>query len=77
VPLDQLATAAENIARRLARQPLGAVLATKRLMRDAAEIVQHMNEEGAVFARQLTSPEAKEAFTAFVERRAPDFAKFN
>ncbi len=77
VPLDQLAATAENIARRLAGQPLGAVLATKRLMRDAAEIVQHMNTEGAVFARQLASPEAKEAFTAFAERRAPDFAKFN
>ena len=53
------------------------MVATKRLMRDAAAIVQQMDEESVVFANRLTSPEAKEAFTAFAERRAPDFARFN
>ena len=77
VPLDQLGAAGREVADLLAKQPLGAVVATKRLMRDAAAIVQRMDEESAVFAKRLTSPEAKEAFTAFAERRAPDVAKFN
>jgi len=31
----------------------------------------------AAFARQLTSPEAMEALTAFKERRVPDFSRFD
>jgi enoyl-CoA hydratase/carnithine racemase len=77
VPLDQLAAASQDVAKKLARQPLGAVVATKRLMRDAASIVQQMDAESSVFAKRLVSPEAKEAFAAFAERRAPDFARFN
>jgi hypothetical protein len=53
-----------------------AVGATKTLMRDAAMLLERMNKEGAVFARQLKSAEFKEAFAAFSERRAPDFSKF-
>jgi enoyl-CoA hydratase/carnithine racemase len=42
-------------------------------MRDPTGIAQRMAEEGAHFAAQLKSPEAREAFTAFAEKRAPDF----
>jgi 1,4-dihydroxy-2-naphthoyl-CoA synthase len=35
-----------------------------------------MNVEGAQFAERLCSPEAREAFTAFAQKRAPDFSKF-
>jgi hypothetical protein len=35
-----------------------------------------MSEEGAHFGRQLKTAEFNEAFTAFSERRAPDFSKF-
>ena len=45
-------------------------------MRDAAPMLERMGEENAHFARQLKSAEFKEAFTAFAERRAPDFSKF-
>jgi enoyl-CoA hydratase/carnithine racemase len=33
-------------------------------------------EEGELFVGLLSSPAAKEAFTAFFEKRKPDFSKF-
>ncbi|MEN9779319.1 MAG: hypothetical protein RL014_467, partial [Pseudomonadota bacterium] len=36
---------------------------------------ERMMEEGASFGRMLREPAAKEAFTAFMERRKPDFSK--
>ena len=75
VPLTDLKATAEDIAARLARQPPGALVAAKRLMRDMAAIAARMDEESAEFARRLASPEAAEAFMAFAERRAPDFSK--
>lgn len=77
VPLGQLAAVSSNIADRLAKQPLGAIVATKRLMREAALILDRMNAESLEFAARLASPEAREAFLAFAERRAPDFSRFN
>lgn len=76
VALTELAPSAHALASRLAKQPLGALMATKRLMRDAAQISRRMEEESAEFMRRLSSPEAKEAFTAFAQRRPPDFSKF-
>ncbi len=71
-----LAAAAEALARRLARQPLGALIATKRLMRATGAITQRMDAESEEFAARLTSPEAQEAFLAFAQRRQPDFLQF-
>jgi enoyl-CoA hydratase/carnithine racemase len=34
-----------------------------------------MDEEIATFGRMLREPAAKEAFTAFMEKRKPDFSK--
>jgi enoyl-CoA hydratase/carnithine racemase len=51
------------------------VTITKALMRDEAGITARISEEGVHFAAQLKSPEAKEAFAAFAEKRAPDFGK--
>lgn len=76
VPLVDLVATAEEIAVRLAALPPGAVVATKRLMRDVAAIGTRMDEESTEFARRLASPEAAEAFMAFAQRRAPDFSKF-
>jgi enoyl-CoA hydratase/carnithine racemase len=39
------------------------------LMRDPAALAARMEIEGGHFAAQLKSPEAKEAFAAFAERR--------
>ncbi|MDJ0276444.1 enoyl-CoA hydratase [Sphingomonas sp. 2R-10] len=76
VPVADLVGAIESAAARIAAQPLGAIRATKRLMRDAAAITAHMNVESKEFLERLQSPEAKEAFMAFVQRRAPDFTQF-
>jgi enoyl-CoA hydratase/carnithine racemase len=70
-----LTAAAETIARRLAAQPIGALIATKKLMRDAQMLVAQMKREGERFGERLSTPEAREAFAAFAERRAPDFTK--
>ena len=73
VPLYQLGTEAMAIAERLARQPLGALTETKRLMRDAELLKQQMEAENVSFSKRLKSAEAHEAFRAFVDRRPPNF----
>lgn len=65
------------VAHTLAEKPIGALRATKRLMRDSALIAQTMDRESEVFAERLKSPEAAEAFRAFAEKRAPNFAQFS
>jgi enoyl-CoA hydratase/carnithine racemase len=75
VPLEQLRARARAAADAVAARPPAAVTITKALMRDAAGIAERVDEEGTHFAAQLKSPEAKEAFAAFAEKRAPDFSK--
>jgi enoyl-CoA hydratase/carnithine racemase len=75
LPKDDVLAAARQAAQALATRPLGAVVATKRLMREKQRILCRMAEEGAVFAQRLQSNEAREAFNAFAERRQPDFTK--
>jgi enoyl-CoA hydratase/carnithine racemase len=64
-------------ARALARQPTASLLQTKRLLRAplAAQVAQAMSDEGATFRRMLTEPAAREAFSAFLAKRKPDFSK--
>jgi enoyl-CoA hydratase/carnithine racemase len=68
---------AQAQARKLAAKPLAALVETKRLMKKGQQpaVLQQMAEEGASFRRMLTEPAAKEAFTAFMEKRKPDFSK--
>jgi enoyl-CoA hydratase/carnithine racemase len=75
VPLDKLDAEALALAQRLARQPAGALTATKKLMRNGETLVAQMNAEGEQFGLRLRTAEAREAFTAFAERRPPDFTK--
>ena len=73
---DELQAAAQAAAQALAARPPGAVLATKALMRDRERLQAQIAKEGEAFQVRLASPEAREAFTAFAERRKPDYSKF-
>jgi enoyl-CoA hydratase/carnithine racemase len=75
VPLADLRARARAAADQLAKRPLGALTATKSLMRDAEAISALMDREGELFGQRLQTAEAREAFMAFAERRAPDFSK--
>ena len=77
VPAAELLAATHALAARFARQAIGALVATKKLMRTGELMARQMDLEGQEFLARLRSPEAMEAFTAFAERRPPDFAKFD
>lgn len=64
-----LADEALAIAAKLAAQPAGALVMTKRLMRDGAALDARMAAEAESFATCLASPEAKAAFAAFATRK--------
>jgi enoyl-CoA hydratase/carnithine racemase len=78
VPEAQLLDRARAGALAVAALPPAAVRATKALMRGrfAPRVTEAMNEEGKVFRERLASPEAREAMTAFFEKRKPDFSRF-
>ncbi len=68
---------AQAQAAKLAGKPLSALVETKRLMKKTQQgaVLERMAEEGASFGRMLREPAAREAFTAFMEKRRPDFSK--
>jgi enoyl-CoA hydratase/carnithine racemase len=76
VPPSELHAVARAAAISIAARAPASVTATKSLMRDQTVMLARMSEETGHFVRQLKSAEFKEAFTAFSERRAPDFSKF-
>ena len=77
VPPTEANAIAQAQARKLAAKPISSLIETKRLMKkgQAALVAQQMTEEGAVFGRMLGEPAAREAMTAFMEKRKPDFSK--
>lgn len=76
VPAGDLEATAVTAAKRLAAKPPEALAIARRLMRGDPELVlARMDEEVAAFRERLRSPEAVEAFTAFFEKRAPNFRK--
>src|ERR1700760_965058 len=75
VPLEKLHAEAANVAARLAKQPAGSLSTTKKLMRNATVLLAQIGAESERFAERLQTAEAREAFTAFAEKRAPDFMK--
>jgi enoyl-CoA hydratase/carnithine racemase len=70
--------AAAAAARKFAACAPGALRATKALTRRATReaVLEAMRIEGEAFAERLRSPEAMEAFQAFMARRVPDFSRF-
>lgn len=75
LPAGEVQARARAAAQALARQPAAAVGITKALMRDTPAISRRLDEELVHFYAQLRSPEAKEAFQAFFEKRPADFSK--
>lgn len=69
----ELTNVAQGAAEKLAVKPAEAVRLTKQLMKraTASAVDEAMAEEGRHFLERLRSPEAKAAFTAFLEKRPP------
>jgi enoyl-CoA hydratase/carnithine racemase len=76
VPPTEANALAQQQARRLAAKPMSSLVETKRLLKASITpaVLDRMREEGAIFGRMLQEPAAKEAFSAFLEKRKPDFS---
>jgi enoyl-CoA hydratase/carnithine racemase len=75
VPAHEVRAKARAYAGAVAARPPAAVAITKALMRDVERLSAVVERENGHFAALLRSPEAREAFQAFAERRRPDFVK--
>ena len=77
VPPTEANAVAQAQARKLAAKPLSALMESKRLMKSgqAATVRTRMAQEGESFGRMLHEPAAREAVSAFMEKRHPDFSR--
>lgn len=79
LPASEVLPHARRVAQRFNALPPGAVRDTKKLMRQGLPpdaVAQAIRAEVEVFGQRLRSPEAQEAFSAFFQKRKPDFSKF-
>lgn len=78
LPDAQVLAHARAQAIRLAQQPPGALRTTKMLLRrwNAATVSDAIGFEAEHFSQMLKGAEAREALTAFMQKRKPDFSKF-
>jgi len=69
---------AEKAAAALAELPPESIRLTKRLMKQryGDTLAATIDEETRIFTERLSSPEAREAMSAFLEKRKPDFSRF-
>jgi len=77
VPDQNLLATATETAQKLAEKPAGTLQACKRLMKLPIrnQLEQAAKLENEEFSVRVRSADAKEAFTAFMEKRPPDFTK--
>ena len=75
VPDQELLTQATDTARELAEKAPSALQACKRLLKSATreQVERAVKLELQEFSERVRSAEAKEAFTAFMEKRKPNF----
>ncbi len=78
LPVAEVQAYARAQAAKLVALPAASIRVTKRLMKanQAKLIADTMVEENKLFGAMLVAPEAKEAFTAFFQKRKPDFSQF-
>ncbi|MCU0773492.1 MAG: enoyl-CoA hydratase-related protein [Ideonella sp.] len=78
LPAGEVVAHARRVAERFNALPPGAVRDTKKLMRQHSrqQVLAAIASEGEVFGARLSSPEAREAFSAFFQKRKPDFSSF-
>ena len=78
LPLADLMPYAQQQAAKLVALPAASIRTTKGLMKMAktGPVNDAITAENKLFGAMLLAPEAKEAFTAFFEKRKPDFSKF-
>jgi enoyl-CoA hydratase/carnithine racemase len=79
LPAAELRAFVEQQAAKLVALPAASIRTTKALMkRPRLDAIQGaIAAENERFGAMLLAPEAKEAFTAFFEKRKPDFSKFD
>jgi enoyl-CoA hydratase/carnithine racemase len=79
LPPGEVLAYATRQAQRFNTLPPASVRATKRLMKSGwkAVVEKVIMDEGQTFAKMLTQGEAREAMSAFLERRKPDFSAFS
>jgi enoyl-CoA hydratase/carnithine racemase len=75
VPAGEVRQKAMAAAITLTKRPAGSLSETKKLMRESEKVLNQIEVEGELFKARLKTPEAREAFAAFAERRSPDFSK--
>jgi enoyl-CoA hydratase/carnithine racemase len=78
IPAGEVVNHARRVAARFNSLPPGAVRQAKQLVRgpQRAALLDAIERESGVFAARLKSPEAREAFSAFFQKRKPDFSQF-
>ena len=75
--LDEIHELRSELTAKTAAKPAAALQASKRLMKKPFidQIKAAMKAENEEFSAQVRSEDAKEAFTAFLEKRKPDFTR--
>ncbi len=78
VPGDQLLSVTTAAAQSLVEKPAGAIRLSKQMMKKhlTSELDTVIRDEVLAIAAKLESPETKEALSAFLEKRKPDFSRF-
>jgi enoyl-CoA hydratase/carnithine racemase len=77
LPPHEVNAYAQAQAAKLAAKPAASLRATKSLMKVArTQLTSVMNEEFKHFGEMLMGPAAKEAISAVMEKRKPDFSRF-